>query len=561
MQNSPKYDDPQSTTVLVTVTVDDTVDGDYAFKTSFKIGRIEPCEVCIKSEFVSRIHASVSIENGEWWLSDLDSSNGIWLDGSRVPRVQLKEDMAVRLGIRGPEVRFRIQRPVVVPRPEIDLKTVKTAYAQHYFGKGDQQRPAGEHTMLIRTVFAEVQKKQKRKYGRVILALAGVMVCLGGFALYEHKQVAEQRSAAKDIFYSMKNLDIEIANLQDAVKGSNNPQGVEQFKRIEAQRGEMEDSYNRYLAGLHVYNSKMSEQDRLVLRVARIFGECELDMPPDFVAEVDKYIKYWQGSGRLERAITKARANNYTATISRALLNEGLPPQYFYLALQESDFDPYISGPPTRKGIAKGMWQFIPETGLKYGLHLGPLVDMARPDTLDDRHNYQLETIAAAHYLKDLYGSDAQGSGLLVMACYNWGEDSVLPLVRSMPMNPRDRNFWTLLQKHRDKIPKETYDYVFYIVSAAVIGENPRLFGFNFDNPLANLNAQVTANTELRRVTTARSHRLRQHAPGAGLVGVVQKRSYRVRSIARMNMWRYFFIPMLPPATNPIRRLGEARRC
>jgi pSer/pThr/pTyr-binding forkhead associated (FHA) protein len=561
MQNSPKYDDPQSTTVLVTVTVDDTVDGDYAFKTSFKIGRIEPCEVCIKSEFVSRIHASVSIENGEWWLSDLDSSNGIWLDGSRVPRVQLKEDMAVRLGIRGPEVRFRIQRPVVVPRPEIDLKTVKTAYAQHYFGKGDQQRPAGEHTMLIRTVFAEVQKKQKRKYGRVILALAGVMVCLGGFALYEHKQVTEQRSAAKDIFYSMKNLDIEIANLQDAVKGSNNPQGVEQFKRIEAQRGEMENNYNRYLAGLHVYNSKMSEQDRLVLRVARIFGECELDMPPDFVAEVDKYIKYWQGSGRLERAITKARANNYTATISRALLNEGLPPQYFYLALQESDFDPYISGPPTRKGIAKGMWQFIPETGLKYGLHLGPLVDMARPDTLDDRHNYQLETIAAAHYLKDLYGSDAQGSGLLVMACYNWGEDSVLPLVRSMPMNPRDRNFWTLLQKHRDKIPKETYDYVFYIVSAAVIGENPRLFGFNFDNPLANLNAQVTANTELRRVTTARSHRLGQYAPGAGLVGVVQKRSYRVHSIARMNMWRYFFIPMLPPATNPIRRLGEARRC
>ena len=82
------------------------------------------------------------------------------------------------------------------------------------------------------------------------------------------------------------------------------------------------------------------------------------------------------------------------------------------------------------------------------------------------------------------------GSGLLVMACYNWGEDYVLPLVRSMPLNPKDRNFWMLLQKHRDKIPKETYDYVFYIVSAAVIGENPRLFGFNFDNPLANLDAQ-----------------------------------------------------------------------
>jgi len=57
--------------------------------------------------------------------------------------------------------------------------------------------------------------------------------------------------------------------------------------------------------------------------------------------------------------------------------------------------------------------------------------------------------------------------------------------VRSMPSNPRERNFWRLLSSYRDKIPKETYDYVLYIVSAAVIGENPRLFGFDFDNPLA----------------------------------------------------------------------------
>jgi hypothetical protein len=54
-----------------------------------------------------------------------------------------------------------------------------------------------------------------------------------------------------------------------------------------------------------------------------------------------------------------------------------------------------------------------------------------------------------------------------------------------MPDNPRERNFWRILENHRKKIPKQTYDYVFYIVSAAVIGENPRLFGFNFDNPLA----------------------------------------------------------------------------
>jgi len=84
-----------------------------------------------------------------------------------------------------------------------------------------------------------------------------------------------------------------------------------------------------------------------------------------------------------------------------------------------------------------------------------------------------------------LYSTDAQASGYLVMASYNWGENQVLPLIRSMPANPKDRNFWQLLAKYRDQIPEETYDYVFYIASAAVIGENPRLFGFQFDNPLA----------------------------------------------------------------------------
>jgi hypothetical protein len=101
------------------------------------------------------------------------------------------------------------------------------------------------------------------------------------------------------------------------------------------------------------------------------------------------------------------------------------------------------------KGIAKGMWQFIPETAVKYGLHLGPLVDLRRPDPADDRHHFDKETKAAVSYIKDLYDTDAQASGFLVMACYNWGEGRVLPLVRSMPDNPRERNFWRLLTKYK----------------------------------------------------------------------------------------------------------------
>ena len=133
-------------------------------------------------------------------------------------------------------------------------------------------------------------------------------------------------------------------------------------------------------------------------------------------------------------------------------------------------------------GIAKGMWQFIPETGWRYGLRTGPLVELRRPDPRDERHNFEKSTRAAAAYLRRIYETDAQASGLLVIASYNWGEGNVLSRIRSMPAGPRERNFWKLL--YHKRIPKETYDYVFYIVSAAVIGENPRLFGFDFDNPL-----------------------------------------------------------------------------
>jgi hypothetical protein len=203
------------------------------------------------------------------------------------------------------------------------------------------------------------------------------------------------------------------------------------------------------------------------------------------VAEVTRYIQKWQSSGRFARAVKLAQDLGYTKRIAEEFMAQGLPPQFFYLAMQESSFDAFASGPPTYMGIAKGMWQFIPDTGSRYGLTIGPLVRERQPDPNDDRHNWEKATHAAARYIKDIYSTDAQASGLLVIASYNWGEQRVIKLLRTMPANPRDRNFWQVLEKYPDRLVKETYDYVFYIVSAAVIGENPRLFGFPFDNPLA----------------------------------------------------------------------------
>jgi type II secretory pathway component PulJ len=375
-------------------------------------------------------------------------------------------------------------------------ETIVAQYADRYFREPENDESMGEHTRYVRRAFAKVQTlqkkthtRQRRTYMAVIAALFLAAIGISAYTWRLHRETLRQKAItdhqmalAHELFYQMKALDVEIAQAERLALATDPQHGAVVVNNYEEQRRKMQANYDHYLESLHIYDAKSTEQHRLILRIARVFGECELDMPPEFEKEVSKYIKYWQSSGRYARDIRVAQDKGYTTKISQALLQRGLPVQFFYLAMQESDFDPYVSGPMTHMGIAKGMWQFVPETAVTYGLHLGPLVDLPRPDPSDERQQMDKATDAASRYLEMLYSTDAQASGLLVMACYNWGEGRVLPLVRSMPLNPRERNFWRLLADHQ--IPQQTYDYVFYITSAAVIGENPRLFGFDFDNPL-----------------------------------------------------------------------------
>ena len=247
---------------------------------------------------------------------------------------------------------------------------------------------------------------------------------------------------------------------------------------------------------LGIYDDKTPDEVRLIYRVAHRFGESEVNIPKEFVDEVRRYIKLWKTTPRLREAMERAQQNGYGQRIAQILLEHDLPPEFFYLALQESDLNVESVGPRTRFGIAKGMWQFIPGTARDYGLKTGPLVGVGRKDPLDDRHDFEKSTRAAAKYLRRIYMTDAQASGLLVIASYNWGQTKVLRLIRSMPENPRQRNFWQLLVQYRDQIPKETYDYVFSIVSAAVIGESPELFGFDFESPFSRQDLAAEASDE-----------------------------------------------------------------
>ena len=132
-----------------------------------------------------------------------------------------------------------------------------------------------------------------------------------------------------------------------------------------------------------------NEEERKIITTARLFNESELNIPAGFVDSVKAKIDFWQTTGRNKyiNGIKRANEERYTDMIVHTLIDHGLPAEFFYLALQESDFHYRAVGPATRWGRAKGMWQFIPSTGIAYGLQPGPFQNDNRYDPQDDRHD------------------------------------------------------------------------------------------------------------------------------------------------------------------------------
>jgi len=469
----------------------------FVFKDRFKIGRHSDCEVQLEDNVVSRRHAEIYWENSQWWIVDLQSANGVIIGGSKVEKAPLSGTGHFQLGSAGPVFHFSVERiepetPELTAVEQIAVQSKPAAadqtslehYKAHYFGKDEGQK-IGEHTIMVRRAFAEIQKKQRLIYMSIIGFVSLLLVITVAVALHKHRQVVKQRKLAAEVFYTMRTLEIDLIKLRAEAEQLRSLETKIQIDAVQTQKEKLEQSYDRYVESLDVYSKGLSEKEKIILRMAHRFGECEINMPKGFAKEVMDYIQKWHSSQRLHNVIQRAQGRGYIPRIVRAMAEQQLPAQFFYLAVQESNLNHRAVGPATRFGIAKGMWQFIPSTAAKYGLRIGPLKDESEVDLLDERHDFAKSTAAAARYIRDIYTTDAQASGLLVMASYNWGEHRVIELIQSMPANPRDRNFWQLISKYRDKIPNETYDYVFSIFSAAVIGENPRLFGFDFDNPLA----------------------------------------------------------------------------
>ena len=499
---------------------------DREFSARFRLGRGTECEVRVDSALASRIHAEAWWDGSVWRIRDLDSTNGLFVDGRPVHEAPLHHGAVLRIGRDGAELRVELEAPAapaaptvpptpthtpadatatttagtVPPAPPSGAASVNQAI-ERYFGDGDEEG-AGERTRLIRQAYRKVSHEQTRRSRKILAAVGAVLLLTLLFGAWQRVQNQRLRDQAEDIFLSLKELDVTIVNLRRLVEQQGGAELSEQLARLDAQKARLSAQYEGYVRDMGVYRRLRSEEERLIYRTARVFGESETTMSRDFVERVQAEIHdYWLGPGRarFERAVRRAADNDYTPFVVETLREYGLPPQFFYLALQESDFIPDRVGPPTRWGHAKGAWQFIPSTARRYGLNPGLRADTDAVDPLDERQNFFLATDAAARYLLDLHGVLTQSSGLLVMASYNWGEHRVLPRLEDLPTpdavfdatfedvpaDPEWRNYWRFLSEYGERMPDETKDYVLKIFAAAVIGSDPRYFGFAFDDPLA----------------------------------------------------------------------------
>ena len=319
-----------------------------------------------------------------------------------------------------------------------------------------------------------------------------------GYAGFLQYRAVQYRAQAQELFYELKSYEVDVAqqvaSLERQIEAD--PEAADSLtvdlERARAARERTAARYDRFVRALGVYDGLSSEEEA-IYRVARAFGESEVTIPDAFVDEVQVYVAKWRRSGRFQQAVRHAQVNGFDVEAVNALRRNGMPTEFFYLALQESNFDTQAVGPATRYGYAKGAWQFIPETGRRYGLEPGPLVATNRFDPLDERHDFGQAADAAGRYLHDIYVHLAQASGLLVCASYNWGEGRVrrnMDAIRremaaaGIGNDPQHRTYWRFLTTYRGVMPNETKDYVMNIFAAAVIGQNPRMFGIDMDPPV-----------------------------------------------------------------------------
>jgi len=147
-------------------------------------------------------------------------------------------------------------------------------------------------------------------------------------------------------------------------------------------------------------------------------------------------------------------ANRYFPTISARLKENGVPDDFKYLCVAESNL---LSGAKSGVG-ATGFWQFMKGTAPGYGLEVN--------DQVDDRYDVLKSTDAACQYLKKSY--EKFGNWTAAAAAYNCGQGGY-----NGQATYQGTNYYYHLH-----LPEETNRYLFRILAYKQLLEHAPELGF-----------------------------------------------------------------------------------
>jgi membrane-bound lytic murein transglycosylase D len=168
-------------------------------------------------------------------------------------------------------------------------------------------------------------------------------------------------------------------------------------------------------------------------------------------------IKFWVNEYSKNRRdhyqLSIMRSGLYRPTIIKIFKNEGLPEDLSMLPFIESGFN--CASKSTAK--AAGCWQFIPRTGKYYGL--------GKDNWSDKRFDFNLSTVAASRYLKELHSTFKDWE--LALSAYNCGPTKV-----RREMKRVGNNYWDM------NLPDQTEEYIPKFYAALKISRDLKKYGF-----------------------------------------------------------------------------------
>ncbi len=91
------------------------------------IGRSETCDVKIDNPYLSHVHASIFYNSGDFFISDLNSTNGTYVNDERVKVTKLKMGDVIRFGA----IKYQLMPLEAIPAKSDDDNTLETINPLH----------------------------------------------------------------------------------------------------------------------------------------------------------------------------------------------------------------------------------------------------------------------------------------------------------------------------------------------------------------------------------------------------------------------------------------------